>query len=261
MSDRFDKFTSRAKNVLLLAQEEAQRRKHGYIGTRHLLHALVHEGEGIGAKVLTECGLTGREVERELESDTGHRESDPATRGKLALTPLAKATVEFASEEASLLDHDYVGTEHILLALLRPHEEAREQPVAYQVLSRFGVSYDDARSRVLRAIVSAPPTPQPRGSVVTCRVDSTTLNALDALVEAGVHATRSEAAARLITAGLQANQGLMEQVYAAVADIRRVRAATQALARQWETEAAPQLPAGTTSNASDAPSEGAPPSQ
>jgi ATP-dependent Clp protease ATP-binding subunit ClpC len=237
VADRFDKFTSRAKNVLLLAQEEAQRRKHGYIGTRHLLSALAREGEGVGAKVLTEIGVTPEQIAREVAADTGHRESDATTRGKFALTPPAKATVDFASEEASLLDHPYVGTEHLLLALLRPHEEAATQPVANEVLSRLGVGYEDARSRVLRAITSAPPTPQPRGSVVTCRVDSTTLNALDALVESGVHATRSEAAAKLITAGLQANHELMEQVYAAVADIRRVRAATQNLARQWATDA------------------------
>jgi Arc/MetJ-type ribon-helix-helix transcriptional regulator len=109
-----------------------------------------------------------------------------------------------------------------------------KESVGLRVVEQLGLQADAVRRAVLRALSTAPEQPQARGYVVTCRVDERTLNALDELVEAGVYATRSEAAARLIAAGMQANQALLARVHTAVAEIRRVREETQALARQWD---------------------------
>jgi Arc/MetJ-type ribon-helix-helix transcriptional regulator len=160
-------------------------------------------------------------------------------------------------EEAMPLNHSYVGTEHLLLALTRRSPEGEKQPAVVLVLEQLGLDPEHVRRQVLEVVGGRPGAggarlgelpvalplgpggplgPRPRDNVVTCRVDDHLLNALDALVEAGVYTTRSEAAARLIAAGLEANQPLMEKVYAAVAEIRRVRAQMQSLAEQLKAE-------------------------
>ncbi|HEU5317941.1 MAG TPA: Clp protease N-terminal domain-containing protein [Chloroflexota bacterium] len=247
MSDRFDKFTERAKKVLVLAQEEAKRLNHNYIGTEHLLIGLMAEGQGVGARILAGAGIDQPRLREALAMMVGR--GDTEVTGPISLTPRAKRVVELAVEESRALGHTYVGTEHLLLGLANTRDEKVGNGISVAVLVRCGVDPDALREETLKAIasenerllgVSSGGTIVPvagarsRDNVVTCRVDDLTLNALDSLVEAGVHTTRSEAAARLILAGIQANQELFKKVQAAVAEIRRVREETQALVRMWE---------------------------
>src|SRR5712692_10344888 len=116
MADRFDKFNERAKRVLSLAQEEALRFNHNYIGMEHLLLGLVGERESIGAKVLVNLGVDLAKVRAAVEFIIGR--GDKAPTGELGFTPRAKRAIELAVDEARRLNHQYIGTEHILLGLL-----------------------------------------------------------------------------------------------------------------------------------------------
>src|SRR5688572_20035971 len=115
MADRFDKFTERARKVLQLSQEEAQRFNHNYIGTEHLLVGMVREDEGVAAKALGKLGVDLNRVRAALEFVVGAGEQ-PVT-GDIGLTPGAKTMIEQAIVEARRLDAEYVGTEHLLLGL------------------------------------------------------------------------------------------------------------------------------------------------
>jgi ATP-dependent Clp protease ATP-binding subunit ClpA len=234
MSGRFDKFTERAKKVLVLAQEEAQRFNHRTIGTEHLLLGLVGEGRGVAARVLRGVGIDAAAAREALVAVRGRGRE--MVVGDIGLTPRAKRAIELAVEESRRLHHRHVGTEHLLLALLR-----LEDGTARRLLERLGAAPEGLRARVLEAegvaetgAAAAPAAVRPRDHVVTCRVDDRALEALDAFVEAGVYTTRSEAAARLILAGLDANRPLLQQVRAAVAEIRRVREETRKLTELWE---------------------------
>jgi ATP-dependent Clp protease ATP-binding subunit ClpA len=241
----FDRFTDRAKKVLVLAQEEALRFNHNYIGTEHLLVGLVVEGNGIAAKVLANFGLDPPRVREAFAFRIGR--GDQPVKGELLFAPRAKRVIEFAMDEARALNHNYVGTEHLLLGLIRREEGTDRQPVAIMLLNELGVDLERVREQLIQVVWGAPRgtaaagTPsvhvpvvqRTRDNVVTCRVDDRALGALDALVEAGVYTTRSEAAARLITAGIEANQALLERVYANVAEIRRIREQTQKLTESW----------------------------
>src|SRR5712691_9618394 len=111
--DRFDKFTKRARRVLTLAQEEAQRFHHNYIGTEHLLLGLVREGEGVAAKVLANLGVELNAVRNAVEFIIGRGEPrDRIVLGEIGLTPRAKKVIELAVDEARRLNHHYIGTEH-----------------------------------------------------------------------------------------------------------------------------------------------------
>src|SRR5216684_2093499 len=136
--DRFDKFTERARKVLSLAQEEAQRFQHNYIGTEHLLLGLVREGEGVAAKVLNNLGVDLNKVRSTVEFIIGH--GDRIIIGEIGLTPRAKKVIELAVDEARRLDHHYIGTEHLLLGLLREGDG-----IAAKVLSHLGVELDKLR--------------------------------------------------------------------------------------------------------------------
>src|SRR5215211_5529413 len=113
MADRFDKFTERARRVLTLAQEEAQRFNHNYIGTEHILLGLVREGDGVAARVLNNLGIDLSSVRSTVESIIGR--GDHVVVGEVGLTPRAKRVLELAVDEARRLNHDYIGTEHLLL--------------------------------------------------------------------------------------------------------------------------------------------------
>src|SRR5215217_8236340 len=132
MPDRFDKFTERARKVLQLAQEEAQRFNHNYIGTEHLLLGLVREGEGIAAKVLGNLGVERNKVYSAVEFIIGR--GDRMVIGDIALTPRGKKAIELAVEEARRFNHHYVGTEHLLLGLV-----AEGDGIAAGVLQSLGV--------------------------------------------------------------------------------------------------------------------------
>ena len=120
MNDKFDKFTERARKVLSLAQEEAQRFNHNYIGTEHLLLGLVREGDGVAAKVLNNLGVELNKVRSAVEFIIGR--GDRVVLGEIGLTPRAKKVIELAVDEARRLDHHYIGTEHLLLGLVREGE-------------------------------------------------------------------------------------------------------------------------------------------
>jgi hypothetical protein len=147
--DRFDKFTERARNVLALAQEEALRFHHNYIGTEHLLLGLVREGDGVAAKVLATLGIELVRVRSRVESVIGR--GDRMIMGQIGLTPRAKKVVELAVEEARRLRHPYVDTEHLLLGLVREGEG-----IAVGVLESLGVGLDVVRAQVIRVVSQSP---------------------------------------------------------------------------------------------------------
>ena len=142
----FERFTDRARKVMALANQEAQRFNHEYIGTEHVLLGLVKEGSGVGANVLKNLGVDLAKIRMEVEKQvkTG---PDMVTMGKLPQTPRAKKVIEYAIEEARNLNHNYVGTEHILLGLLREQEG-----VAAQVLLNLGLRLEDIRDEVLHLL-------------------------------------------------------------------------------------------------------------
>jgi ATP-dependent Clp protease ATP-binding subunit ClpC len=142
MADRFDKFTERARKVLQLAQEEAQRFNHNYIGTEHLLLGLVREGEGVAAKVLGNLGVELNKVRSAVEFIIGR--GDRTVAGDIGLTPRAKKVIELAIDEARRLNHHYIGTEHILLGLVREGEG-----IAAGVLESLGATMPRVRAQTL----------------------------------------------------------------------------------------------------------------
>ena len=155
MADRFDKFTERARRVLTLAQEEAQRFNHNYIGTEHLLLGLVREGDGVAAKVLSNLGVELSKVRSAVEFIIGR--GDRATVGEIGLTPRAKKVIELAVDEARRLSHHYIGTEHVLLGLVREGEG-----IAASVLESLGVNLEKVRAETTRILSQS--MPQSSGS-------------------------------------------------------------------------------------------------
>ena len=131
----YERFTDRARKVMQLANQEAQRFNHEYIGTEHVLLGLIKEGSGVAANVLKNLDVDLRKIRMEVEKlvQSG---PDMVTMGKLPQTPRAKKVIEYSMEEARNLNHNYVGTEHILLGLLREQEG-----VAAQVLMNLGLSF------------------------------------------------------------------------------------------------------------------------
>ncbi len=150
MADRFDKFTERARRVLTLAQEEAQRFNHNYIGTEHLLLGLVREGDGVAAKVLSNLGVELGKVRSAVEFIIGR--GDRAVLGEIGLTPRAKKVIELAVDEARRLNHHYIGTEHLLLGLVREGEG-----IAAGVLESLGVNLERVRAETTRILSQSGP--------------------------------------------------------------------------------------------------------
>ncbi len=142
----YERFTDRARKVMQLANQEAQRFNHEYIGTEHILLGLVKEGSGVAANVLKNLDVDLRKIRLEVEKIV-QSGPDTVTIGKLPQTPRAKKVIEYAMEEAKNLNHNYVGTEHLLLGLLREQEG-----VAAQVLMNLGLKLDDVREEVLNLL-------------------------------------------------------------------------------------------------------------
>ncbi|QGJ69068.1 ATP-dependent Clp protease ATP-binding subunit ClpC [Planctomycetales bacterium 10988] len=142
----YERFTDRARKVMQLANQEAQRFNHEYIGTEHVLLGLVKEGSGVAANVLKNLDIDLRKIRMEVEKIVSHG-PDMVTMGKLPQTPRAKKVFEYATEEARNLNHNYVGTEHILLGLLREQEG-----VAAQVLINLGLKLEEVREEVLNLL-------------------------------------------------------------------------------------------------------------
>ena len=155
----FNKFTERARKVILLAKEEAKRFNHDYIGTEHILLGLIREGEGVAAAVLQKLGLSPEKIRLEVEKLV---QSGPTTMvsGDIPFTPKAKKVIELAMEEARSLGHNYIGTEHLLLGLIREGEG-----VASQVLMNLGLDLNRVRSEVITLLGSSTPaTPTAGGT-------------------------------------------------------------------------------------------------
>ncbi|MFA5292425.1 MAG: ATP-dependent Clp protease ATP-binding subunit [Phycisphaerae bacterium] len=142
----FERFTDRARKVMALANQEAQRFNHEYIGTEHILLGLVKEGSGVGANVLKNLDVDIKKLRLEVEKLVKSG-PDMVTMGKLPHTPRAKKVIEFAIEEARSLNHNYIGTEHLLLGLLRETEG-----VAAQVLMNLGLKLEEVRQEVLNLL-------------------------------------------------------------------------------------------------------------
>ncbi len=142
----YERFTDRARKVMQLANQEAQRFNHEYIGTEHVLLGLVKEGSGVAANVLKNLEVDLRKIRMEVEKIV-QSGPDMVTMGKLPQTPRAKKVIEYAMEEAKNLNHNYVGTEHLLLGLLREQEG-----VAAQVLMNLGLKLEDVRDEVLNLL-------------------------------------------------------------------------------------------------------------
>ena len=148
MSDKLDRFTKRARRVLTLAQEEALRLNHNYIGTEHLLLGLVREENGVAVKVLRELGVEPNQVIRAVERTVGRGERAPF--GKPTLAPRTKRVIELAVDEARLMGHHYIGTEHLLLGLVREGEG-----IAVNVLRGLGINLDRVRTQTARNILQS----------------------------------------------------------------------------------------------------------
>ena len=145
MASRFEKFSEKARRVLSLAQEEAQRFNHTYIGTEHILLGLVRETDGVAAKVLNNLGVELNKVRSAVEFIIGRGERTPS--GEIGLTPRAKKVIELAVDEARRLNHNYIGTEHLLIGLMREGEG-----VPAGVLESLGVTLDKIRAETSRIL-------------------------------------------------------------------------------------------------------------
>lgn len=144
----YARFTERAQKVLALAQEEASRLRHPGVGTEHVLLGLVREGEGIAARALQMLGVQADKVQQEVERIIGQGQSQGQGQGgQMTYTPRAKKVIELSIDEARKLNHTYVGTEHILLGLIREGEG-----VAARVLANMGISLNKARQQVLQLL-------------------------------------------------------------------------------------------------------------
>ena len=153
----FERFTDRARRVVVLAQEEARMLNHDYVGTEHILLALIGEGGGVAAQALESLGITEEAARHQVEEIAGPGQTGPQ-RGHLPLTPRAKKTLQLSMREAIALGHGYIGTEHILLGLIR-----EDDGVAIRVLNGLGVDPNSVRQQVIRQ-VSARRVPEEPGT-------------------------------------------------------------------------------------------------
>lgn len=228
----FPRLTARAQTAMTLAHQEALRRGDDFVGTEHLLLGLLGEAEGIAAAVLRDCGLALDTTRAAVDELVGRRADPQTDKRALPLMPRVKRAMELAEEEAQRLRQRYVGTEHLLLGILREGEG-----VAADILLRRGITFERAWDGVLARLASVgqptAPAVEPGGSTaVMCRLDAATLAAVDALIEAGVRGTRSDTVAWLVQAGIEANTPLLATVQETVAEIRRLRAHAQGLAQR-----------------------------
>ena len=150
----FERFTDRARRVIVLAQEEARMLNHNYIGTEHILLGLIREGEGVAAKALESLGISLDAVRQQVEEIIGRGQQAPS--GHIPFTPRAKKVLELSLRESLQLGHDYIGTEHILLGLIREGDG-----VAAQVLVKLGADLNRVRQQVIELNSGQQPRPGP----------------------------------------------------------------------------------------------------
>jgi excisionase family DNA binding protein len=147
-ANRFDKFTDRARHILVLAQEEAVQFHHNYIGTEHLLLGLIREEEGVAAKVLSSLAIEPLRVRSAVERIVGRGEGPVG--GEVGLTPRSKKAIELAIDEARQLNHSYIGTEHLLLGLIR-----EGNGIAAGVLESLGVTLEGVRAQIIQVLTQS----------------------------------------------------------------------------------------------------------
>ncbi len=188
MASRFEKFSERARRVLSLAQEEAQRFNHNYIGTEHILLGLVRETDGVAARVLSNLGVELHKVRSAVEFIIGRGER--STPGEIGLTPRAKKVIELAVDEARRLNHHYIGTEHLLIGLMREGEG-----VAAGVLESLGVNLDKVRGETSRILTQSSQSPQ--GSTSSGSGSARTETRTPTLDQLGIDLTQAARAGKL----------------------------------------------------------------
>ena len=170
----FERFTDRARRVVVLAQDEARMLNHAHIGTEHLLLGLVHEGQGVAARALEALGISLEAVRREVEETIGRGEQAPG--GHIPFTPQAKKVLELSLRESTQLGHQYIGTEHILLGLLHEGEG-----VAARVLVKMGTDLDRVRQKVIELLHDRSAERPPSGIRVSSRAAGDLLGLLETL--------------------------------------------------------------------------------
>jgi ATP-dependent Clp protease ATP-binding subunit ClpA len=158
----FERFTDRARRVVVLAQEEARMRNHNYIGTEHILLGLIYEGKGVAAQALESLGITQQAVRQQVDEIIGRGHQAPS--GHIPFTPRAKKVLKLSLGEAMQLGHHYIGTEHILLSLIREGEG-----VAAQVLVGLGADLDRAREQVIELLDGDQGKAESGGPLATAR--------------------------------------------------------------------------------------------
>lgn len=227
----FDKFTESAQNALAFADEEAALLNHSYIGTEHLLLGLLRVEKGIAFQVLHEFGIELGVIREIIERIVGRGKPEDADVER-QFTPRTQVVITMAVGETWRTT--FLGTEHILVALLR-----EGQGLAAATIENLGVSLEQIRMRVYQSLIARETSGEPlkdiikgKTNVVTCRVDNQDMDVIDTLIEVGIRSTRSDAASWLIHAGIEANQPVLESVYSMVAEIRQLRTKAQAMAQQ-----------------------------
>src|SRR5260370_28662895 len=225
-----EKFNEKTRLVLDLAREEARAMCHNYVGTEHLLLGLLREGESIAYHVLHNMGVELEATRRAIVFIVGQGPVEVV--GEIGLTPRAVAVTTLAFNEAGHLRQEKIAPEHLLLGLTREGEG-----IAAGLLRTFGATLEKVRAQTFQAIAlasggKAAEQSSPKSNVVTCRIDGRDLDAVDALIEAGIRSTRSDAAAWLIHPGIEEKRPLFEKVYGTVAEIRRLRGVAQSLAQE-----------------------------
>lgn len=224
-----DQLSASAQRIVALAHEEAKAFFHNYVGTEHLLLGILVDEDNLGARLLSNFGVEASSVRRAIGVIVGR--GPQLVEGSIGMTPRTLEALALATEEARRLLQQ-TGPEHILYGLMRVREG-----LAARILETLSPKMDKVRARISTALSGAEvpgETTAPKGNVVTCRLADSDLNALDALIETGIRSTRSDAAAWLIHAGIQANQPLLEKVYGTVAEIRRLRSVAQSLVQSTE---------------------------
>jgi ATP-dependent Clp protease ATP-binding subunit ClpA len=210
----FKRFTDRARRVVVLAQEEARLLNHDYIGTEHLLLGLAHEGQGVAAEALESLGIRLEALRSQVQELIGRGEREAASSGQIPFTPRAKKVLELSLREAQQLGHNYIGTEHILLGLIR-----EGQGVAAQILVKLGADLPRVRQVVIQLLSGYAGGPEaaaePRPVAMTVpdelREAEEQLAELRQQKEAAIAAQDFDRAAALRDQELQLLEGLAER--------------------------------------------------
>jgi len=212
MADQFDNFTERARHVLMVAREEAVRFSHNYIGTEHILLGLVREQDGVAAKVLANLGVELNKVRSGTEFIIGR--GDRQVLYEIGLTPRAKKVIELAVDETRRMHHTWIGTQHILLGLIRENEG-----IAAGILESLGVNLERARAETTRVLSLNPKNPpgaqMPEANAPGSEIETSGIRHDADMIAAGLPIL-IEGVSRMSAEGLMELQPLAEALFEAV---------------------------------------------